>query len=99
MEIRAPTSMNVIKELMIAISTPTVIIPQGHSHVYVNKERGEIFSRLIQKLCETDLRHFVLLLFVPFEKVLQVMAIRAPISTNVMKALMIVISTPNVIIP
>ena len=38
MEIRAPTSMNVIKELMIAISTPTVIIPQGHSHVNVNKE-------------------------------------------------------------
>ena len=38
MVILAPISMNVMKELMIVISTPTVIIPQGHSHVNVNKE-------------------------------------------------------------
>ena len=34
----APISMNVKKELIIVISTPNVLIPQGHSHVNVNKE-------------------------------------------------------------
>ena len=58
MVIRAPISMNVMKELMIVISTPTVIILQGHSHVNVNKEWDEIFSHLIQKLCETYQRHY-----------------------------------------
>ena len=44
-----------MKELMIVISTPNVIILQGHSHVNVNKEWDEIFSRLIHLLCDTDL--------------------------------------------
>ena len=57
MVICAPISTNVIKVLMIVISTPNVIITQVLSNVNVNKERDEIFSRLIQKFCDTDLKH------------------------------------------
>ena len=49
---------NVMKELIVVISTPIVQIPNHHTHVNANKERDEIFSTSIHKLCDTDLIYF-----------------------------------------
>ena len=49
MVIRAPISTNAMKGLIIVISTPNVIIPQDHLHVYVNKERDQDMLELVDK--------------------------------------------------